>query len=171
MVARTPLVLVAGVPAELPSTDTLTYQTRTALRSSCKAGLSASLTTIDVSVGYTIPWNTEVWDDANWHDNVTNPERMTVPTGVDRVEFIVEIRLTGLTAAKVCQLQVLKNATATVVAGYNGYSDGTTLLMALVGADACVAGDYYVAKVTQTGGSTTATVASAGSVQFVVKAV
>jgi hypothetical protein len=162
----TPRLAAANNLSDVASAGTA----RANLRSSCRVTLSASLSGNDFTAGYVVPWNTETYDDANWHDNSTNPERMTVPAGVDRVEFIVGLRLTGLTASAPVLIQVLKNG-STAIAAQNTYTSGTTQLVQFGAADSCTAGDYYTVKVTQTGGTVSGTVASAASSQFVAKAV
>jgi hypothetical protein len=46
------------------------------------------LTDVNLSgAGVTISWNNEVTDQGSWHDNVTNPSRLTVPAGVAYAEI------------------------------------------------------------------------------------
>jgi hypothetical protein len=52
--------------------------------SGCLLNLSADLTAVNISTGtYVVPWNTEVFDTDGFHDNVTNPSRITIPSSVN----------------------------------------------------------------------------------------
>lgn len=47
---------------------------------------SADQVALDASAGVTIAWDAETYDGANFHDNVTNNSRITVPVGVNRIQ-------------------------------------------------------------------------------------
>ena len=70
--------------------------------------------TLPTAVWTAIPWNTEDYDTLSLHDNVTNKERLTVPTGYNRVRLSAGLVIqTGATGFK--GISIYKNGA--VVAG------------------------------------------------------
>jgi hypothetical protein len=50
-----------------------------------------TLTGLDMTSGYQIPFNSELYDTNSFHDNSTNPERLTIPSGVTRVRLSANV--------------------------------------------------------------------------------
>lgn len=71
--------------------------------------LSTSLTTINPTGVYTIPFNSELFDTNGWHDNTTNNTRLTVPSGVNYAVFAGTIGVNALTANERCLIRIQKN--------------------------------------------------------------
>jgi hypothetical protein len=100
--------------------------------------------TLTTGTGAAITWNSEVEDTAGYHDNVTNPSRITVPTGKAGV-FLISATATFLsntTGGR--KIWLIKNGvTATTIAemGFPPRTDGgpssapTTFAMRLADAD------------------------------------
>lgn len=93
----------------------------------------------------TIDWTSEQADTGGWHDNSTNPERLTVPTGFDGViAYGVWVRMVpgGLTAT----VSVVKNGATTIarVARTTSASSSATFLGSIV---QLVAADYLTVTI------------------------
>lgn len=128
-------------------TDLTPSQLRTLLFSGAMVRKASDLTGVDYTgTGVVITWDTEIYDVGGWHDTVTNNSRMTVPTGVTKVNLSAQIRLTNVTANTLTQVNIFKNGSVV----YSGsavqdtYSTATTRNMSVttLGVE-CVAGDYF----------------------------
>ena len=53
-----------------------------------------STNTVNISGGVVLGWDTESFDTDNFHDNVTNNERFTIPAGVTKVKLLAQVALT-----------------------------------------------------------------------------
>lgn len=94
------------------------------------------------SQGVDMPWDTEQWDDGNWH-GTTNPERITVNfTG--RVEIIFNSRWSYVNNGAQ-YAQIYKNGV--LIAEDNWVSGtGNRQSISISIEDACVSGDYYTVR-------------------------
>jgi len=111
-----------------------------------------------------ISWNAEVTDEGAWHDNVTNPTRLTVPPGVNwyKAEALVIINLTSANVPFTVQLFALINGSggnSPVAQAYFPSLPGASLSIPMyvsTGWEACVPGQYieFEVIVTGTGGGT-----------------
>lgn len=69
-------------------------------------------TTADYSAGAVVGWDSETYDLGGWHESVTNPSRLTVPSGVSLVSIVGEIHLNNVTAGNQAQIAIIKNGSA-----------------------------------------------------------
>lgn len=107
--------------------------------------------TIATGTFATIDWETSDFDTDDWWEGVTNPERLTVPAGVEYAEATFSarfgtgnnLRYGGITLNGV-------NICATEVNGFNSTNGELTLT---TGPIAVVEGDYFAAVVNHTHGS------------------
>jgi len=141
--------VVSSHPGNGTNGAVLTYDTASNMYS---WGSGSPGTRLTQSVGQAITggaltalaFNTETWDDGNWHDNVTNNSRITVDfTG--RVQLMASMG--GVPIAAIDQLYFYKNGVVyfggsiTSVGGGNTYS-GNILTEAI-----CAPTDYFEFKV------------------------
>lgn len=129
-------------------------------RNACMVKKSADLTgDFTTGAGVIIAWDSEIYDDAGWHDNVTNNTRLTVPSGVDRVRYNLNVAM-GATLADnaAAALTVLRNGLST----YDGMAWQTAVHLLEQASTAVrfslasgpvpvVAGDYFEARLTVLG--------------------
>lgn len=97
-----------------------------------------------ISGSTTMTWDTEDYDVGGWHDNVTNPERLTVPSGVAFVRLSMNARDTSsVTGQWNCTLTM--NGTDTFVGGVTNETEtaGGDAVSAVSGVIAVIAGDYF----------------------------
>jgi hypothetical protein len=95
-------------------------------RNACLARKSTDQTGADYTAGADVTWDTEEYDDDNWHDNSTNPERMTVPSGVSNVQVYAELRLASVTADVHVLIEFRLNGSATPAYGAQRSEVGST---------------------------------------------
>lgn len=107
-----------------------------------KVDLTANLSLADYTTATAIAFDDEDFDTHGWHDTVTNNTRLTVPSGVTKVQLTGYLVLTSATATEWVQLQILKNGT-TEVANTRLEAGGTTPLVNVSALDECTATDYY----------------------------
>ena len=103
-----------------------------------------------------IPFEAESFDDNNWHDNVTNPDRFTVPSGVNRVRININIRLyTCSVDATTVDVEPKINGITQDSNAKIGYMAGSTSVMwgNLTYVYPVSAGDYLQFKVTTNSGT------------------
>jgi uncharacterized protein YjlB len=108
-------------------------------------GLSANLTSQNLTSITAIPFDVEVYDTDLIHDNVTNNERLTVPAGVTHVRLHGQIGLSAITTSQFVQLQVYKNGADTdpitisknEISGTSVYTQVSTAVIEVV------EGDYF----------------------------
>ena len=110
---------VSGVNGNWKAFEVLPNSVRGALVNRITSGYS-------VGTGLTVvQWNNEVYDDGGWHDNSTNPSRMTQPssgTGLVRVQANVSLAASGGELG----LQIIRNGSA-LTADMQNDSTGNTL--------------------------------------------
>lgn len=110
----------------------------------------AAAQTISTSTDTTLTFDTENFDDGNWHDNVTNPSRITVDfTGRVRVHGHLDY---GTIGASQNRFHILKNG-AEVAQSTFFFSSGGETGQDIIWVGACVPTDYFELKVWQNGGS------------------
>ncbi len=71
--------------------------------------------TANYSTRTAIPWDSEVYDTDDIHDNAVNNTRLTVPTGVNRVQFQGTVLVTGATSGEFANLHLSKNGVLTAI--------------------------------------------------------
>jgi hypothetical protein len=118
-----------------------------ALRNAAMVKKAADQTGADYTgTGQFVAWDSEVYDDNSWHDNVTNNTRLTVPSGVSRVRVGGAVRVANGTAGVQIQLTIQKNASANFDGnmGMTATTFGATSLMSIASGPISVsAGDYF----------------------------
>lgn len=82
--------------------------------------LTGNLTTINPVGFYVIGWNSEVWDTDNFHDNVTNNTRLTIPSGlgIKMVSLSASLFMTSLTTNVLATIGITKNGNS----NYDGFT-------------------------------------------------
>lgn len=101
-------------------------------------GVLVNRSSTDSRSGGTFEWNSEVYDDATWHDNTTNPSRLTVPSGVSLVRPVVCAEWDQAQVAR-----ILKNA-ASYAGSPRFQASAATETTCMTGAIVAVSpGDYF----------------------------
>jgi hypothetical protein len=107
---------------------------------------SADETGANFTTAAAVAWNTEVYDTDAFHDTVTNNSRLTVPSGITKVDVKGTIRLNSVSANVLTQIAIRKNGSV----DYDGHaaqdtSNGQTtrdLSVTALGVPV-TAGDYF----------------------------
>lgn len=102
----------------------------------------------------TIAYDSESYDAASYHDNSTNNDRLTIPSGVTRGRYIGN---SGGSSSQLATIQQLKNG-ASFAGHVYGYSDASSADDISNFASAIVSvsgGDYFTTQVQTTGTATT----------------
>lgn len=87
---------------------------RTHLRSGCMVRKSANETGINASAGgHFLSWDSEIYDDAGYHDNVVNNSRLTTLSGQTRVRVGCSIAFANVTAASQISVAIYRNGSPT----------------------------------------------------------
>lgn len=131
---------------------------------------AADQTAANYSAGAVIAWDSEAsgYDDAAYHDTVTNNSRITIPTtGKYRFDFNVEVGAATLTASEYARAGLIKNGSIATFLGAKWAicEISATVASFLQGGSAvisCTAGDYFEVWL-DTESDTSITVAAAGS--------
>ena len=90
---------------------------RALTRNACMVERATALAGQDWTAAATaITWDGESFDDGGWHDNATNPTRLTVPSGVTRVRVGFTITFQNLAASSSLIIGITKNGSA----GFDG---------------------------------------------------
>lgn len=100
-----------------------------------------------------ITWDTEVYDNGGWHDNVSNTSRLTVPAGVSYIRAMAQIGSENLnTSSDLITIRLLKNGSAVspqVQSKLTNGTGGTTIRNQIVSYPIAVsAGDYFEVEYT-----------------------
>jgi hypothetical protein len=74
--------------------------------------------TADYTTATAITWDSEVYDEGGWHESVTNPSRLTVPSGVTRVRVSTGVVLGNVTGDLWVLLSIRKGGSAS----FDGYT-------------------------------------------------
>jgi len=111
-------------------------------------------------------WTSEVYDVGGWHESITNPSRLTVPAGVDRVRITVHVEF-AFNAVGSRRVLLLKGGVLLEQAGgiweQLAAAAATTINMTGISAPLpVVAGNYFEIGVMQTS-TTTLDVLAAGT--------
>jgi hypothetical protein len=73
---------------------------------------SADETGANYTTATAVAWNTEVYDTDAFHDTVTNNSRLTIPSGVSKVNVRATIRVNNVTGNTLTQVAIRKNGSA-----------------------------------------------------------
>jgi hypothetical protein len=106
---------------------------------------TADLTAQDhATAAAAIAFNDENYDTSGWHDNSTNPSRLTVPSGATKVDLNAYIKVTNITADEWVLIQFYKNGTAIDGLQQRVETGGTerNISLTALGVE-CVATDYF----------------------------
>lgn len=103
-----------------------------------------------------LDWDTEDYDDDGIHESVTNPSRLTVPTGVTRVRLTAYIDFAANSTGRRL-VQIRKNGTATVGSGiptfnFDATSAGITTIQVVSAPIVVAATDFFEIDVFQNSG-------------------
>lgn len=112
-IVSAPIVCATGDTFTTSSIGTTNgYKCLEVLNSSLKSALVNRVTSsFNVGAAFTIvEWNNEVYDTDSWHDNSTNPSRLTVPSGVSVVRLSCNIETANSTGE--IGVQLYKNGAA-----------------------------------------------------------
>ena len=128
-------------------------------------------TNIPTNTGVLIPFDAEEFDTDNFHDNVTNNTRITIPSGVSYVRLCGAMAITGGVANDYdAQLLIIKNGLAVVgaagtVTSPNAPQDLTPEIALCTAPLNVAAGDYFELRGFQTSGATLAISANPGGLR------
>lgn len=131
----------------------------------CLLNLSAST---DINAGIYVAWDNEAYDTDAFHDNTTNPSRITIPAGVRYVRLRASINVfPPAGVAHTVQMHIYKNGAAWAEPGMakadHAFDSGDTIYLSLETPVLAVsAGDYFELYV-DTNTSTTATMLGGNS--------
>lgn len=76
---------------------------------------AADQTTADYTTAAAVTWNTEEYEIGGaWHDNSTNPSRITVPSGYRRIRATAQIAISSHTADTWIAVEIRKNGSSFV---------------------------------------------------------
>lgn len=112
---------------------------------------AADQTSANYVGGTAISWDTEVYDDFDYHSTATNQSRLTVPTGVSRVDLGASVLLVNVAQGDNVRLFIRKNGSfdfdGAVGQAEDTEATGVTsrgISVAAVGVP-CTGGDYFEA--------------------------
>jgi hypothetical protein len=114
------------------------------IRSGAKVTKAANQTGLNFTAGLIVNWESEAFDDANWHDTAVNTSRLAVPAGVTRVRVGATVRMSNSTAGS-HTITILKNGATNVASSMVTAAAANALNV--TGLDACTPGDYYEVNV------------------------
>jgi hypothetical protein len=107
---------------------------------------AADLTGQNFTTATTLSWNQEAYNTDNFHSNVTNNTRLTVPAGVNKVRLSAALRLVNQTSGTYAGLLILKNGSLAydgVVRHYSQISATAENLTATGPVIQVTPGDYF----------------------------
>jgi hypothetical protein len=136
--------------------------------SGCMVHKSANLTGQNFVTATRITWDTEDYDTGGWHESVTNPGRLTVPSGVTMVDINAFVRNDNVTANSFSAIFIYKNGSFIRMVNTSTSNLERWLNITLQGYPV-TAGDYFEIFIqTQ---SDTSTDILAGQSSFAIRAV
>lgn len=152
-------VSIASAPIAVSGGDTFTttnvgttggWKCLEVLNASLKSALVNRITSsFNVGAAFTVvEWNNEVYDTDSWHDNSTNPSRLTVPSGVTVVRLSCNIETANSTGE--IGLQVLKNGAALTLDMQYDQSGDSNFIGCLSAPLTVTSGDYFEVQVRTT---------------------
>lgn len=103
---------------------------------------TAGSTNQDYTTAAAVPWETEAYDTDSWHDNATNNSRMTVPTGVTKVDVHGHLFLQALGSDEQTILAIYKNGSEVLSTFQTVPAVGRRVQIYGMGLE-CVATDYW----------------------------
>lgn len=107
---------------------------------------AANQTMANLTTPVAITWNTETYDEGGFHEGVTNPSRLTVPSGVTKIRVASSVCLQSVSLNVYIMLTIYKNGSA-VYSGVPQQSSqvgvGSTQIGVASGAIPVVEGDYF----------------------------
>jgi hypothetical protein len=121
-----------------------------------KVFLSANQTGQAVNVWNAASFDSELWDTDNYHDNITNKSRLTVPTGLaGKIELKGQVYMSGTSVPLAVDTEVaarwLKNGVTEVgrneIQAPHNTSIGPNTMFQVFGEDLAAVGDYYELQV------------------------
>jgi hypothetical protein len=73
--------------------------------------MSASTAALNITAGYSVPFNSEAFDTDGFHDTVTNNTRLTIPAGlgIRRVKLHASVRFSSIAAGSDNYISIRKN--------------------------------------------------------------
>lgn len=146
-IVSAPLTVSTGDTFSSSSSDNFTCLE--VLPSSVKVAVVNRITSafsISAATETAIDWNNELVDTDSWHDNSTNPSRLTVPSGVSMVRLSCNV-LVGASGGDI-RLHFFKNGAAMTP---DVTSETTGSVVSLISPPIpCSSGDYFEVKVTTT---------------------
>lgn len=74
-----------------------------------------------------VTFDSEIFDDGGWHDNVTNNSRLTVPEGVSKIILTASIELTASAGGNHRAFFFLQNNVTTIESASSPNAFGTSL--------------------------------------------
>lgn len=110
----------------------------------CRAYRSSAGSNISTSTPTAVEFNAELSDTHGYHDNATNPSRLTVPT-TGSYDIAASVRLALNAASKKANLYLYKNGSRILI-GPNAWSVGaaaTVWAVISAGSVSATAGDYF----------------------------
>lgn len=115
------------------------------------AKLNASLTAQDFTGLTLVSWNgADIYDVTAWHDPASNPSRITIPAGVNYVQFVAQLGIQNATANDTFEILLRKNGAAITtgqVSTLMSYG-GTAPVWQIVSYPMpVVAGDYFEVQI------------------------
>lgn len=119
--------------------------------SGCWATIGSALTTQNYTGGGSLPFNSEWFDVGGWHDNASNNDRLTVPSGVSYVIVNASVSLANLTANMHATLTITRyNSSNAATGSWHNSVEGffQPYITCSVGPISVSAGDYFKAHLT-----------------------
>lgn len=106
---------------------------------------ASNQTTANYSAGAMVAWDSEDYDVGGWHDNSSNPSRLTVPSGVSKVRLSGAIIASLTTGSEWNSINIFKNGSAIATGCLTAGADTTTVDEATIFSPVLdvSAGDYF----------------------------
>lgn len=152
--ANDTLTLAAGANITLTTnagTDTVTIAAAGASLPAYKGAMvtkAADQTAANYSAGAVVAWDSELYDTDSFHESVTNPSRLTIPSGVTKVNITAALCLTLVAANEWTLVLLQKNGSPTFSGASANFStsNGTSRFPSttVIGVPV-TAGDYFEA--------------------------
>jgi hypothetical protein len=113
-----------------------------------KVRKAAPQTTANYTSGVTVAWDAEDYDVGGWHDNVTNNTRLTVPSGVTRVDIEVALVITEGSGSIDTSIEIhIDGASLNRVGKTRQFHTGAAMYDHLLWTDVSVTAGQYITAV------------------------